>query len=258
MRLCFPVFFFLLVLAVSRAGGEEPWTRAEALFQAGDFAEGRQILVRAMGAGDLSLEEQARALDAFARFHERDAGDFDQAVRIYKRIEALGLAPGHPLLAAARRNAERIAALDARFADENRLLQSVRVFTEDRAEIQQRIYALKDLVDGRPDYHRIADAWFYLGNFILTLDRPRPRLLYYLEVIARKMRSMTDEEEGKEACQVLHEAGLLLAESSGAHRRRDDRRSATTEGRKGFLVFRAVESANIGILFQGLDLCVRY
>ncbi len=35
----------------------------------------------------------------------------------------------------------------------------------------------------------------YSRNFLDGLDRPRPRLLYYLEVIARKTRSMTDEEK---------------------------------------------------------------
>ena len=35
----------------------------------------------------------------------------------------------------------------------------------------------------------------YSRNFLDGLDRPRPRLLYYLEVIARKTRRMTDEEK---------------------------------------------------------------
>ena len=111
MRRCLFSIFLCCVLCGAPRAADEPWAEAEALFEAGDFAGGRQILIRSLGEGNLSPEDRARVLDAYAGFHERYAGDFDQAVRTYRRILSAGLEEDHALAAEALENVARIEAL---------------------------------------------------------------------------------------------------------------------------------------------------
>lgn len=72
-----------------------------------------------------------------------------------------------------------------------------------KARLEENGYGLSleiilEIIRTKTPFREIPIEAIYLDhsrNFLDGLDQPRPRLLYYLEVIARKRRSMTDEEK---------------------------------------------------------------
>ncbi|HOZ46080.1 MAG TPA: tetratricopeptide repeat protein [Candidatus Hydrogenedentes bacterium] len=164
----------LLVLMVLEAhAGEDPCARAESLFAQGDYSQGRRILVDTAERASLSVATRAGAMDRLARFFVDDVGDFAAARRWSERLLDLDPPVDDALRRAARGRIARLDDLDARYREENAILERVRFDTHDADEIEARVADLTALIKTCPDFPNLARAYYYLGENLLSLQRYR-------------------------------------------------------------------------------------
>lgn len=168
------------MLLTARAGAQpalpssgDPIDQAQALFDAGQYAEGRSLLVESAAHAQRDPLLRARLLLALGAFYERYVGDYRRLESTLRDVEGLPLPDGSPERLAVAAAHARLRTLASDYADENAVLTRAASGERDRAALQQRVTELTELIARRPDYPRLATAYHYLGQCQLALGSYR-------------------------------------------------------------------------------------
>lgn len=166
------VLFVLATCAYGSPG--DPAAEARTLFDRGEYGEGFGLLNRALRGQNISPLQRAHVLRALAEFHEQLIGNPDEAVRYYKKILKVGFAADHPMESLAREELDRFNSLGKKYHKQNALLKKLRIASsrqEDEDEIKEHIEQLKALIKDNPQYYKLTEAYFYLGQNYMRLER---------------------------------------------------------------------------------------
>jgi tetratricopeptide (TPR) repeat protein len=193
------ILFILVTCAYSEV--KDPASEAKALFDQGQYSEGFGLLTRARRDRDTSPLQRANALKALAEFYEQLMGNPDGTARYYKMILKAELPDDHPLKSLARGELARFSSLEKKYQKQNESLKKLRIASsrqEDKDEIKERIEQLKALIKDNPEYYKLTEAYFYLGQNYLHLEefrkackifekcmRLKPCINFYLPVSVR-------------------------------------------------------------------------
>jgi tetratricopeptide (TPR) repeat protein len=159
-----------LASAAAARGEDDPVRKAQQLFAAGRYAEGRTLLVDATAERRREHVEYARLLMALCSFYERYVGDYRRVEGYLREIDNLTLAADNPDLLAAREARGRLAALKAAYPAEDAILARAASYPSDRQALQHQAQELAALIARRPEYPRLAAAHHYLGERYLRLE----------------------------------------------------------------------------------------
>lgn len=141
-----------------------PAETARTLFDAGAYRQGLAVLQRARMKLEHAPAAYARVLATMAMFYARYAESFDAAERLLKEILKLGLPADHAELVAARKNLQALGAQAAKYREENAALDRICIERYDAETHRSRVEELEALIQRRPDFPRLASAYYYLGK----------------------------------------------------------------------------------------------
>jgi tetratricopeptide (TPR) repeat protein len=169
-------FILFILVTCAYADLPDPASEAKALFEQGKYSEGFGLLTRARRDRDAGPLQRANALKALAEFYEQLMGNPDGAERYYKMILKTKLSDDHPLKALAREELDRFSSLEKKYQKQNQSLKASRIASsrqEDKDEIKQSIAQLKALIRDNPEYYKLTEAYFYLGQNYMHLEEFR-------------------------------------------------------------------------------------
>ena len=161
---------------------KDPLSQTQALLDQKEYSKAFGLLRQTVRDKTLSPSQRAQALKAQAQFYEELMGNFDGALRLYKRILRTELPHDPPVKSTAKKEISRLNSLEQRYHKQNRLLKKARTSTSKptNKKIQtEQIELLQNLVRDDPEYYRLAEAYYYLGlNYMALKKYPYP---YYLK-----------------------------------------------------------------------------
>jgi len=199
------------VASASGAPGADAASRAEALFEKGDYAGGVELLRSTLADEAVAGGERARALMAMVRFYERDVGNYEMALSLCREIRGLVPDPAHPLLKEAVSRQRAVLEQQAAFARQDGLLDDLRGivrFTDSSGSAsladkrREQVVALERLIASSPGYYRLAEAYCLLGKIQIYLGR-----------YAEATRALKRAKELKPAIDMLVPVSELLREA---------------------------------------------
>jgi tetratricopeptide (TPR) repeat protein len=169
-----------------------PWDEAKALFKNGDYVKGQNLLLSVLN--DPNVQNRCRAQDVYARFYMDMVGNYDVAITSFAAIARSSLGQDDPVKISAVQELKKLANLKNQYASEDRMLRTLHSPEVSKPEqIQEQITLLKAVVDGKPGYYRLAEAYYHLGKHYiavqdyrgayLAMDRAgqiKPALNFYL------------------------------------------------------------------------------
>ncbi|MHC4160021.1 MAG: tetratricopeptide repeat protein, partial [Planctomycetota bacterium] len=169
------VITLVLFILVTCAYGSlrDPASEAKALFDRGEYSKGFGLLNRALRDQNISPLQRAHVLKALAEFYEQLMGNPDEAVRYYKKILKVEFPADHPVISLARKELARFDSLEKKYHKQNALLKKLRIASsqqEDEDEIKEHIAQLKALIKDNPQYYKLTEAYFYLGQNYMHLE----------------------------------------------------------------------------------------
>ncbi len=156
----------ILALLWALPGWCAPADEARALFGQGRYAQGKEVLDRALAGPALSPESRAEALLALAEFEADLAGNPLEAERICRRIEAMDR--GGPFSGRFRSFLGRFRAFSDRFrTDRGRFAEGDFLLALAGAppgpEARESSLRLREYLEKTTDYWRAAEAWHILA-----------------------------------------------------------------------------------------------
>jgi tetratricopeptide (TPR) repeat protein len=163
------IFLTLLIFCFAAiACAEEPNTisQAQALLEQGDYSQSTILLYKVINESRTPLQ-QAQAYKLLAEFYDKTVGDYNKAIQHYDKILDIYPEDGEALIAEARNELSRINLLKKQNAQKNNLLEKLRIESgslKDQQTLPNEIKLLKLMIKDDPNYYRIAEAYYYLGQ----------------------------------------------------------------------------------------------
>ncbi|MHC4477036.1 MAG: hypothetical protein ACYTEL_15425 [Planctomycetota bacterium] len=201
MRKVLVTVVLLVLVACAHARQRDPASGAEALFARGEYGKGFGLLNRALRDRDMGPLQRARALKTMAQFYEEMMGNTDGALRYYRKIFEARLPADHPIRSLARNEISRLKSLEQKYSEQNALLKRSRIVSSrrgDENEVAEQITELQALIKENPEYHKLAEAYYYLAQNYMYAEEYgkayrqlkqsaelKPCISYYLPVKAR-------------------------------------------------------------------------
>ena len=161
----------LLFTACAYANALDPTSEAQALFDAGQFSQGRDVLNKSLGNDALTTLQRAQVIKTLAQFYEKLVGDTRIALRFYKRILKTDLPNEHTMKAFAKTEISRLNEIEKKYAEQNAYLKKLRVSASRKQNVddaKEQISKLFVIAENNPQYYRLAEVYYYVGASYMT------------------------------------------------------------------------------------------
>ena len=194
MKKIVPALILFTYLRLACANPADPVSEAKALFLRQEYNKGLSLLNDSLRYSTVSALQRTLILKALAEFYESLVGDTERAMVYYSEILSVNLPNDHPLKSFAHQEISRFKTLEAKYIRENKLLEKLQ-YEPERDKIKEQISQLQEIIKDNPEYYRLSEVYYYLGDRYLKLNEYRmackwlknamelkPAINYYLPV----------------------------------------------------------------------------
>ena len=174
MKKIITTIVFFVLTSCSLGNEIDPTSEVKALLKQKEYSKAFGLLRQTVRDQKLSPSQRAQALKAQAQFYEEFMGNFDGALRLYKKILRIELPREHPMKSSAIKEIARLNSLEQKYSKQNRLLKKARIATSKPTKEKKRIEQielLQNFIRDNPEYYKLAEAYYYLGLNYMALKK---------------------------------------------------------------------------------------
>lgn len=160
-------------ITTSQANQQDISSQVEALTAQKEYRKAFAVLNQALRDTKMGPLERLQVLKSLAEFNEKLIGNQKDASRLYNKILKINVADDHPIKSLAKEESSRLKSLEDKFSEQDEQLKKVRISSSQRKSKEARrkdIAVLQAFIKDNPEYYRLSDAYYYLGQSHMDLE----------------------------------------------------------------------------------------